>query len=124
MNENFGEFEKDSAEFYLGCIESKMKKKNIIKLENYYSPDELRYRLTEFVEYYNHDRYHESIDNLTPSDVYFGRKEKRLQERQRIKRTTLKRRKKKLLFNYPKMSNLTLRTFSPLSFDDLQCRDS
>ena len=68
--------------------------KNIIKLENYYSPDELRYRLTEFVEYYNHHRYHESIDNLTPADVYFGRKEKRLQERQRIKRTTLKRRKR------------------------------
>jgi transposase InsO family protein len=50
--------------------------KNIIKLENYYSPDELRYRLAEFIEYYNHERYHESLDNLTPADVYFGRKDK------------------------------------------------
>ena len=68
--------------------------KNIIKLENYYSPDELRYRLTEFVEYYNHHRYHESLDNLTPADVYYGRKEKRLQERQKIRSTTLRRRKR------------------------------
>jgi putative transposase len=68
--------------------------KNVIKLENYYSPDELRYRLTEFVEYYNHHRYHESIDNLTPADVYYGRKEKRLQERQMIRNTTLRRRKR------------------------------
>ena len=68
--------------------------KNVIKLENYYSPDELRYRLTEFVEYYNHHRYHESIDNLTPADVYYGRKEKRLQERQKIRYTTLKKRKR------------------------------
>jgi hypothetical protein len=96
--------------------------KNIIKLENYYSPDELRYRLAEFVEYYNHHRYHETIDNLTRTDVYFGRKEKRLQERERIKRTTLKRRKIYYYFFYPKMSNLILRTFIPLSFDDLHRR--
>lgn len=68
--------------------------KNIIKLEHYYSPDELRYRLKEFVEYYNHHRYHESLDNLTPADIYFGRKEKRLREREQIKRTTINRRKR------------------------------
>ena len=68
--------------------------KNVVKLENYYSPDELRYRLREFVNYYNHNRYHESLDNLTPADVYFGRREKRLAEREKIKRTTMKNRRK------------------------------
>ena len=47
--------------------------KNVVKLENYYSPGELKFRLKEFVEYYNNHRYHESLQNTTPSDVYLGR---------------------------------------------------
>jgi len=39
--------------------------KNVIKLENYYSPDQLRKQIEAFVDYYNNRRYHESIDNLT-----------------------------------------------------------
>jgi putative transposase len=39
---------------------------------------------------YNHRRYHESIDNLTPADVYFGRGQTILLERERIKRNTIK----------------------------------
>lgn len=46
-----------------------------------------------FVEHYNHRRYHESIDNLTPADVYFDRAEKILAERQRIKRETIANRR-------------------------------
>ncbi|TMJ95307.1 MAG: IS3 family transposase, partial [Alphaproteobacteria bacterium] len=47
--------------------------KNRILLENYYLPGQLEQSIEEFVEYYNNCRYHESLDNLTPADVYFGR---------------------------------------------------
>jgi putative transposase len=48
--------------------------KNVVKLENYYFPWELEAALRDFVAYYNHERYHESLDNVTPADAYFGRK--------------------------------------------------
>jgi len=45
--------------------------KNVIKLDYYYSPDELEKSLSEFIEYYNNESYHESLDNLTTADVFF-----------------------------------------------------
>lgn len=68
--------------------------KNVVKLEHYYSPDELRYRLKEFVDYYNNDRYHESLKNVTPSDVYFGRDQQLLKKRNLLKQITMKKRRK------------------------------
>jgi transposase InsO family protein len=47
--------------------------KNVVKLRNYYLPGELRQEIAAFVRYYNHERVHESLDNLTPADVYHGR---------------------------------------------------
>jgi hypothetical protein len=47
--------------------------KNRILLENYYLPGDLEARIGRFVEYCNRQRYHESLKNLTPADVYFGR---------------------------------------------------
>lgn len=38
--------------------------KNLILLENYYLPGELKAALHKFVDYYNHERYHESLKNL------------------------------------------------------------
>jgi putative transposase len=49
--------------------------KNRILLENYFLPGDLEAQIEAFVAHYNHQRYHESLDNLTPADVYFGRGE-------------------------------------------------
>jgi len=46
-----------------------------------------------FVEHYNHQRYHESLGNLTPADVYFGRGQTILLKRERIKRKTIEHRR-------------------------------
>ena len=63
--------------------------KNRILLENYFLPGDLEAQIAAFVADYNHCRYHESIDNLTPADVYFGRGPTILAERERIKRQTI-----------------------------------
>ena len=67
--------------------------KNVVKLQNYYSPEELERELTHFVEYYNNQRYHESLDNLTPMDVYTGKSKEILTKRAEIKKQTLQARR-------------------------------
>jgi putative transposase len=67
--------------------------KNRILLENYYLPGALEQAIEAFVEHYNHRRYHESLRNLTPADVYFGRGNDILSERRKIKEQTLKQRR-------------------------------
>jgi transposase InsO family protein len=67
--------------------------KNRILLENYYLPGDLEAQIAAFVAHYNHLRYHEAIANLTPADVYFGRGQTILLERERIKRQTIQNRR-------------------------------
>lgn len=67
--------------------------KNVIKLENYYFPDQLRENIHQFVNHYNYKRYHESLRNLTPADVYFQRGDKILSKRKKLKSKTLKSRR-------------------------------
>jgi putative transposase len=67
--------------------------KNRILLQNYYPPGDLEANIEAFVADYNHRRYHESIGNLTPADVYFGRGQTILIERERIKRQTIANRR-------------------------------
>jgi putative transposase len=68
--------------------------KNVIKLDNYYSPEDLKCAIALFVDYYNNNRYHESLNNLTPADCYFGRADKILSQRRKIKEKTLKQRRR------------------------------
>ena len=67
--------------------------KNRILLENYYLPGDREAEIGAFVADYNHLRYHESLSNLTPADVYFGRGHTILIERERIKRQTIANRR-------------------------------
>ena len=67
--------------------------KNRILLENYYLPGDLEAQIGHFIEHYNHHRYHESLENLTPADVYFARGREILDKQGRIKRQTLEHRR-------------------------------
>jgi transposase InsO family protein len=68
--------------------------KNAITLQNYYLPGELEAQIEAFVRYYNHERVHEALDNLTPADVYHGRARDIRTARDRLKEQTLRRRKR------------------------------
>jgi transposase InsO family protein len=67
--------------------------KNRILLENYYLPGDLEASIGAFVERYNHRRYHESLANLTPADVYFGRDRAIIDRRRKIKDLTIRKRR-------------------------------
>jgi hypothetical protein len=66
-------------------------------LDDHYFPWELEAALRAFVAYYNNERYHESLDNVPPADVYYGRQYEVISERKKIKRLTMQRRKKEYL---------------------------
>ncbi|WP_277620994.1 IS3 family transposase [Sphingomonas turrisvirgatae] len=67
--------------------------KNRILLENYFLPGDLEAYIETFVEHYNHQRYHESLANVTPADAYFGRAPAIIKLRERIKRQTIDHRR-------------------------------
>ena len=54
---------------------------------------ELEQAVASFVRYYNHERYHEALDNVTPADMYFGRYTAVMIQRERIKQQTLQHRR-------------------------------
>ena len=67
--------------------------KNLIKLQNYWFPEELERSLAAFVDWYNNERVHESLQNITPHDMYHGKQREILTRREQIKRRTLKQRR-------------------------------
>lgn len=68
--------------------------KSIVKLNTFYFPWELEQAIADFVAYYNTARYHESLDNLTPADVYLGRQQEVLTQRAIVKQQTLQQRRR------------------------------
>ena len=80
--------------------------KNQILLENYYFAGELEDRIRQFVDYYNHERYHESLKNMTPADVFYGRGQSILNQREKIKLRTLAMHRQMYYINQAKFSNL------------------
>ncbi len=69
--------------------------KNIILLDNYYSPSELEYQIQLWIDYYNHERYHEAIGNITPRDKYLGLEAEIFAKRALTKSCTMKKRRQK-----------------------------
>lgn len=57
--------------------------KNRVLLENDFLPGDLERQIGAFVDHYNNHRYHESLANLTPADVYHGRGAKILKMKRR-----------------------------------------
>lgn len=68
--------------------------KRVVLLQNDYSPSDLKNAIAAFVDHYNNDRYHEALDNLTPSDVYYGREKEVLDRREEVKRRILEMRRR------------------------------
>ena len=73
---------------------------NVVKLEKYYSPWALERAIARFVDAYNPRRLHEALDNVTPADVYEGRRPAILARRDQIKRRTLAQRKRENLHGH------------------------
>jgi putative transposase len=67
--------------------------KNRILLENYFLPGDLERQIAAFIDHYNHQRFHESLKNVTPADAYFGRASAIIEKRERIKRQTIQNRR-------------------------------
>jgi transposase InsO family protein len=59
----------------------------------YELPSQLDRAIVDFVDYYNHRRYHKALGNVTPADVVYGRREEILERRREVRIRTLNRRR-------------------------------
>jgi len=68
--------------------------KNVVNLEHHYLPWQLEHKIDEFVQDYKYRRVHESLDNLTPADVYYGRAREITAARNLVKEQTMRQRRR------------------------------
>ena len=64
-----------------------------ITLLPYEMPSDLKEAIRGFIEYYNYQRYHEGLGNVTPYDVYTGRRYEIIRRRKEVKERTLAERR-------------------------------
>ena len=62
------------------------------ELAYYFCPSELEKAIVQWVKYYNESRFHESLDNLTPRNVYLGQGEEIKRIREIIKQNSINKR--------------------------------
>jgi putative transposase len=67
--------------------------KGELSLMPYEMPGELEEAIRAFIDYYNYQRYHEALGDVTPYDVYTGRHLEIIQKRKEAKNRTLKARR-------------------------------
>ncbi len=59
----------------------------------YETPTALQEAVAAFVDHYGYRRYHEGIGNVTPADVYYGRRSAILERRKEVRQKTLQQRR-------------------------------
>ena len=59
----------------------------------YELPSQLEQAIADFVDYYNHRRYHKALGDVTPADVLYGKREQILERRKEVRIQTSSRRR-------------------------------
>jgi hypothetical protein len=76
---------------------SELINENLNKIDWVLTLSELELQIERIIEYYNNKRYYELLNNVTPSDIYFGKDKKIKEWRQRVKKTLVLRKQQNLI---------------------------